>query len=124
VKVPACWGSRSAVTIKNIECSIIDRGWDEGWVAAEPPRCALEEGGRGWFGAGGTLRGRATEPGGPLGDRVERADRVGGLLMYGIPNMKLDKEIVQRRVDLMAKEGVNFRDQHGGWERIMRRTSC
>ncbi len=38
----------------------------------------------------------------------ERADRIGGLLMYGIPNMKLDKTIVQRRIDLMAEEGINF----------------
>ena len=38
----------------------------------------------------------------------ERADRIGGLLMYGIPNMKLDKKIVQRRIDLMAAEGVKF----------------
>ena len=38
----------------------------------------------------------------------ERADRIGGLLMYGIPNMKLDKDVVQRRIDLMAAEGVEF----------------
>jgi len=44
----------------------------------------------------------------------ERADRIGGLLMYGIPNMKLDKEIVQRRVDLMAKEGVTFTTSNRG----------
>ena len=50
-----------------------------------------------------------------VGHRVtvyERADRIGGLLMYGIPNMKLDKTIVQRRVDLMAAAGVEFVDKH------------
>lgn len=45
----------------------------------------------------------------------ERADRIGGLLMYGIPNMKLDKEIVQRRVDLMTEEGRHLPDQRQWW---------
>ena len=97
------------VTIKNIECSIVDRGWEEGWVIAEPPtvrtgkKVAVVGSGPAGLCAAAQLN-RAGH-----GVTVfERADRIGGLLMYGIPNMKLDKQIVQRRVDLMAKEGVNF----------------
>ncbi len=48
----------------------------------------------------------------------ERADRIGGLLMYGIPNMKLDKQVVQRRVDLMAAEGITLCDQHRGGQEL------
>lgn len=98
------------VTIKNIECSIIDRGWEEGWVTPRPPQKRT----------GKTVAVIGSGPAGlacadqlnQAGHEVtvyERADRIGGLLMYGIPNMKLDKEeVVQRRVDLMAAEGVKF----------------
>ena len=100
------------VTIKNIECSIIDRGWEEDWMT--PRRIADED---------RTGKKVAVVGSGPAGlacaDQLnqaghkvvvfERADRIGGLLMYGIPNMKLDKrEIVDRRVNLMREEGVEF----------------
>ncbi len=97
------------VTIKNIEHAIIEKGYEQGWIVPEPP--AMRTGkkvavvGSGPSGlACADLLNRA-------GHNVtvfERADRIGGLLMYGIPNMKLDKQIVQRRIDLMAAEGVNF----------------
>ncbi|MGA1204451.1 MAG: glutamate synthase subunit beta [Opitutales bacterium] len=98
------------VTIKNMECSIIDRGWAEGWMIPNPPRQR----------SGKTVAVIGSGPAGlacadqlnQAGHAVtvyERADRVGGLLMYGIPNMKLDKtEVVLRRVRLMEEEGVKF----------------
>jgi len=97
------------VTIKNIECNIIDRGFEEGWVVAEQPNTRT----------GKTIAVVGSGPAGlaaaaqlnSAGHTVtvfERADRIGGLLMYGIPNMKLDKSIVQRRIDLMSEAGVEF----------------
>ena len=99
----------SPVTIKNIECSIIDNGFLQGWVTAEPPKkrtgkkVAVIGSGPAGLACAAQLN-RA----GHLVTVYERADRIGGLLMYGIPNMKLDKKIVQRRIDLMAAEGVTF----------------
>ena len=98
-----------AVTIKNIECSIIDKGFEEGWVVPEPPakrtgkKVAVVGSGPSGLACAAQLN-RA----GHLVMVYERADRIGGLLMYGIPNMKLDKKTVQRRVDQMAAEGVEF----------------
>src|SRR5580698_7471307 len=101
--------SAPPVTIKNIECAIVDKGWDEGWVVAEPP--AARTGKKvAVIGSGpaGLCAAAQLNKAGHWVTVFERADRVGGLLMYGIPNMKLDKAIVQRRVDLLAKEGVTF----------------
>jgi glutamate synthase (NADPH/NADH) small chain len=97
------------VTIKNIECMIIDRGWEEGWVAAEPPPLRTEKkvaivG----SGPAGLCAAAQLNRAGHWVTVFERADRAGGLLMYGIPNMKLDKSIVSRRLDLMAQEGIKF----------------
>jgi glutamate synthase (NADPH) small chain len=97
------------VTIKNIECSIIDRAFSEGWVQPETPgkrtgkKVAVVGSGPSGLSCAAQLN--------KAGHKVtvfERADRVGGLLMYGIPNMKLDKAVVQRRVDLMMKAGIEF----------------
>ena len=98
------------VTIKNIECAIVDRGFAEGWVKPQPPtrrtghRVAVVGSGPAGIAAAAQLN-RA----GHLVTVYERADRIGGLLMYGIPNMKLDKQVVQRRLDLLEAEGVEFR---------------
>ena len=98
-----------AVTIKSIECAIVDKGFEEGWVVPEPPafrtgkRVAVVGSGPAGLAAAAQLN-RA----GHWVTVFERADRIGGLLMYGIPNMKLDKRTVQRRVDLLAEEGIRF----------------
>ena len=97
------------VTIKNIECAIIDRGFQEGWVQAKPP--AVRSGKNIAIIGSGPAGLAAADQLNQAGHSVtvyERSDRIGGLLMYGIPNMKLDKGIVQRRLDLMAAEGVRF----------------
>ncbi len=97
------------VTIKNIECTIIDKGFEEGWVKPEPPekrtgkKVAVVGSGPAGLACAAQLN-RA----GHWVTVYERADRIGGLLMYGIPNMKLEKQLVQRRVDLLAAEGVKF----------------
>jgi glutamate synthase (NADPH/NADH) small chain len=97
------------VTIKNIEVSIADRGWDEGWITAEAPevRTGKKVAVIGSGPAGLCAAAQLNKAGHTI-TVFERADRIGGLLMYGIPNMKLDKSLVLRRVDQMAKEGVNF----------------
>ncbi len=111
-----CEGSCTAgmngdpVTVKNIECHIIDNAWEQGYVKPRIPK---------------TRRGKtvAVVGSGPSGlacaDMLnqkgysvtvfEKSDRPGGLLMYGIPNMKLDKKIVERRVKLMEEEGITFK---------------
>jgi len=98
------------VTIKNIENAIIDRGWEEGWVLPEAPevrtgkRVAVIGSGPAGLSAAAQLN-RA----GHSVTVYERAERPGGLLMYGIPNMKLDKkEVVLRRIKLMEQEGIRF----------------
>jgi glutamate synthase (NADPH/NADH) small chain len=98
------------VTIKSIEASIIDRAWDEGWVTPRPP-------------ASRTWKKIAIVGSGPAGlaaaDQLNRAghsvtvfeksDRIGGLLRYGIPEFKMEKRFLQRRLDVMEAEGVIFR---------------
>jgi len=99
-----------AVTIKNIEMAIVDRGWAEGWIVPMPP---VSRTGRtvAVIGSGpaGLAAADQLNQAGHTVTVYERADRVGGLLMYGIPNMKLDKEqVVERRLNLMREEGVTF----------------
>ena len=99
----------SPATIRNIECSIINKAYEEGWQQPNPP--AKRTGKKVAVIGSGPSGLAAADQLSKAGHSVtvfERADRIGGLLMYGIPNMKLDKNIIQRRVDLMAAEGVNF----------------
>jgi glutamate synthase (NADPH/NADH) small chain len=101
--------NESPVTIKTLEQAIIDKGFEEGWVLPQPPlrrtgkKVAVVGSGPAGLAAAAQLN-----KAGHLITVFERADRIGGLLMYGIPNMKLDKKVVQRRVDLLAAEGVVF----------------
>jgi glutamate synthase (NADPH/NADH) small chain len=101
--------SEPPVTIKNIECTIIDKGFEEGWVVPEPPEVRT----------GKTVAVVGSGPSGlacaaqlnKAGHTVtvyERDDRIGGLLMYGIPNPHLEKSVIDRRVKLLEDEGVQF----------------
>ena len=101
--------SDQPVTIKRIEQAIIDHAFEAGWVVPQRPanrtgkRVAIVGSGPAGLAAAAQLN--------QAGHSItvfERADRIGGLLMYGIPNMKLDKTVVQRRTDLLAAEGVEF----------------
>ncbi|MEE8542696.1 MAG: glutamate synthase subunit beta [Gammaproteobacteria bacterium] len=97
------------VTIKNIENAIIDRGFAEGWVKHERP--SVRTGKTVAIVGSGPCGLAAADQLNRAGHSVtiyERDDRIGGLLMYGIPNMKLDKGVVDRRVDLMREAGVEF----------------
>jgi glutamate synthase (NADPH/NADH) small chain len=98
------------VTIKNLEVSIIDRGWEEGWVLPEPPqRRTGKKVAVVGSGPAGLCAAAQLNRAGHWVTVFEREDRPGGLLMYGIPNMKLDKRgVVLRRLDLLMKEGVEF----------------
>jgi len=98
------------VTIKTIENAIIEKGWEEGWVFPVPP---ADRTGKSvavvGSGPAGLAAAAQLNQAGHLVTVFERADRPGGLLMYGIPNMKLDKqEVVMRRISLMEESGVRF----------------
>jgi glutamate synthase (NADPH) small chain len=102
--------NKDAVTIKSIELAIVDRAFDEGWILPRPP-------------ANRTWKKVAVVGSGPAGlaaaDQLNRAghsvtvfeksDRIGGLLRYGIPEFKLEKRVLNRRLDLLSAEGVVFR---------------
>jgi glutamate synthase (NADPH/NADH) small chain len=97
------------VTIHDNECAIIEKAFENGWVEAKKP--AIRTGKKIAVVGSGPSGLAAAMQLNRVGHDVtvyERADRPGGLMMYGIPNMKLDKNIIQRRIDLMVEEGVNF----------------
>jgi glutamate synthase (NADPH/NADH) small chain len=98
------------VTIKTIECEIVDRGWREGWIEPQPPvqvtgrRVAVVGSGPAGMAASQQLA-RA----GHAVTLFEKNDRIGGLLRYGIPDFKMEKHHIDRRIAQMAAEGVEFR---------------
>jgi glutamate synthase (NADPH/NADH) small chain len=98
-----------AVTIKNIEKEIIERAFAEGWIAPQPPlvesgkRVAVVGSGPAGLAAAQQLR-RA----GHAVTVFEKADRIGGLLRYGIPHFKMEKHVIDRRLDQMTREGISF----------------
>ncbi len=99
-----------AVTIHDNEWTIIEKGFENGWVVPEPPEIRTDKkvavvG----SGPAGLACAAQLNKAGHHVTVYERADRIGGLLMYGIPNMKLDKSVVQRRVDILAAEGIEFK---------------
>jgi len=99
-----------AVTIKDNEAAIIDRAYERGLMQPRVP--AVRTGKVISIIGSGPAGLAAADQLNQAGHSVtvyERQDRIGGLLMYGIPNMKLDKELVERRNDLMAAEGITFR---------------
>src|SRR5271169_3386194 len=98
------------VTIKTIECAIVDRGWREGWIEPEPP--ARRTGKRVAVVGSGPAGLACAQQSARAGHSVtvfEKADRIGGLLRYGIPDFKMEKWLIDRRVTQMAAEGVSFR---------------
>lgn len=102
--------SEPSVTIKNIECAIIDHAFENGWIV---PQIPTERNGKRvaivGSGPSGLACAHQLNKAGYLVTVFERNDRIGGLLQYGIPTMKLSKTVVQRRVDLLAAEGIEFK---------------
>jgi glutamate synthase (NADPH/NADH) small chain len=98
------------VTIKTIECAIVDRGWEEGWIVPQVP--ARKSGKRvAVVGSGpaGMACAQQLARAGHAVTLFEKADRVGGLLRYGIPDFKMEKHLIDRRMRQMEAEGVEFR---------------
>ena len=108
--------NNDAVGIKSIEHAIIDKGWEMGWVAPQPPK--MKTGKRVAIVGSGPAGLAAAQQLGRVGHDVivfEKADRIGGLLRYGIPDFKMEKSHIDLRVEQMQAEGVQFRvNQHIG----------
>ncbi len=109
-KACICGQYDDPVTVKDNELYLIETGFKEGWMKAQPParesgkKVAVVGSGPAGLAAADALRKR-----GHAVTVYEREDRIGGLLMYGIPNMKLDKSVISRRQKLMEEEGIHFR---------------
>lgn len=104
-----CGMNGDAVTVRDNERAVCDHAWEAGYVEAKKPgvrtgkKVAIVGSGPSGLAAADQLNKRGHEV-----TVFEREDRIGGLLMYGIPNMKLDKKLIERRVELMKEEGVHF----------------
>ncbi|MGH6828036.1 MAG: glutamate synthase subunit beta, partial [Rhizomicrobium sp.] len=98
------------VTIKTIECQIVDRGWEEGWVRPQlPTRKTGKTAAVVGSGPAGLAAAQQLARAGHSVTVFEKSDRVGGLLRYGIPDFKMDKALIDRRIRQMEAEGVAFR---------------
>src|SRR3984893_7282692 len=98
------------VTIKTIECAIVDRGWQEGWIVPQPPvRRTGKRVAVGGSGPAGMACAQQLARAGHAVTLFEKSDRIGGLLRYGIPDFKMEKGLIDRRVEQMAAERVEFR---------------
>lgn len=108
-KACTCGANGDAVTVRANEYSIIEKAYSEGWAQPDPPkvrtgkRIAVIGSGPSGLAAADMLNRR-----GHSVTVYERSDRIGGLLMYGIPNMKLEKQIIERKLNIMSEEGVVF----------------
>ncbi len=98
------------VTIKSIECAIVDRGWQEGWIK---PQIAKQQSGKAvavvGSGAAGMACAQQLARAGHAVTVFEKSDRIGGLLRYGIPDFKMEKHLINRRAVQMEAEGVSFK---------------
>ena len=109
-KACTCGANGDAVTVRNNEYAIVENAYSQGWAKARPPKVrtgktvAVIGSGPSGLAAADQLNHR-----GHSVTVFERSDRIGGLLMYGIPNMKLEKHIIERRIKIMEEEGVTFR---------------
>ena len=100
------------VTIKTIECAIVDRGWREGWIEpVVPPRQTGKRVAVVGSGPAGLACAQQLTRAGHAVTLFEKSDRIGGLLRYGIPDFKMEKWLIDRRVDQMKAEGVIFRTE-------------
>ncbi len=104
------------VSIENIEKNIVEKGFEEGWIVAQPPK---ERTGKTvavvGSGPAGLAAAQQLNRAGHLVTVFERDDQIGGLLRYGIPNFKMEKEIIDRRVAILKEEGISFEIQCQYW---------
>lgn len=113
-KACTCSLNGDAVTVRENEYGIIETAYDSGWMVPKPPqhridkKIAIVGSGPAGLAAADQLNKRGYHV-----TVFERDDRIGGLLMYGIPNMKIEKNIIQRKVDILEKEGIEFQVNSG-----------